>query len=276
MRTWNRIKFPLLMGLIALLLVFVRYIALAVPSWVNPSLIYPLLVVRIFSQEWFQTDILMDILLAGIGIWALLLVPVEEENKRFVRRLLRAVIVLVAVFLLSGVAISFNDEWEDAMYQHQQDKTYEAIHAFVDVADAAFIYNNHSQHSAGRFREEFPQLLMMDHGSYYYSDYLFIDYDTQRIGLAYHQYGSLKFFEYQLKPVAAAPDLPQQHAVALSAPGATLFSYCPNQELHQYTTGFALVLADGSVYAITGLRDDNYLFLGLNSELKPIEDFLER
>ena len=42
------------------------------------------------------------------------------------------------------------------------------------------------------------------------------------------------------------------------------------------TALIALILADGSVYAITGLRDDNYLFLGLNSELKPIEDFLER
>ena len=266
----------LLTALIALFLAFIRYLALAVPSWVNVTIIYPLLVIRMFSQQWFHTDILLDVLLAAVGLWAVMLIPAQGKREKLCRYLLCPGIVLVAVFLLSNWAVAANDEWEDRLYQRQQDATFAALHAFVNAADAAFIYNNHSQHSAGRFREEFPQLLMMDHGSYYYSDYLFVDYDTQRIGLAYHQYGTLQFFEYQLKPVAAAPDLPQQHEVALSAPGATLHSYCPSAELHQYTTGFALILADGSVYAITGLRDGNYLFLGLNSELIPIEDFLER
>ena len=46
--------------------------------------------------------------------------------------------------------------------------------------------------------------------------------------------------------------------------------------LPQYTDGFALVMEDGSIYAITGLCARDNLFPGLHAELKPIEDFLEK
>ena len=273
MKIWEKVKYPLLTALIGLLLAFIRYLALAVPSWVNATFLYPLLVVRIFSRQWFHTDILLDVLLVAVGLWAVMLVPAPGEREKCRRYLLRPAITLAAALLLSNWAVAANDEWEDRLYQRQQDATYAAIHAFVETADEAYAYNTHSQHSGARFREEFPQLMLMDHGSYFYSDYIFIDYDTQRIGLAYHRHGTLRFYEYQLKSVETCPDLPQQQNFALSAPGEALVSYCPSGELSQYTDGFALIMADGSVYAINGRCRGENLFLGLNSAVKRMEDF---
>ena len=275
MKIWNKVKFPLLIVLLVAVFAFIRYITMAVPSWVNASLIYPLLVMRLLLEDTWTSVILL-----GIGAAIIMCVPCGGAWEKLRRFLLRPALAVLVILGLSNFAIAANDSWEDQLYQRRMYATYAQIHAFVDVADEAFAYNTHSQHFDNRFRKEFPQLLLetmhSDGIHYYYSDYILIDYDTHRVGVVYNQYGILRFFVYQLEPVDSYPVLPQQNTIALSAPGATLKSFCRERELSQYTDGFALIKEDGSIYAITGLCDKKNLYLGLNSTVEPIGDFSGR
>lgn len=43
MKTWNKVKYPLLIGLIVVLMILFRFFAMAGPSWVPVTLYYPLI-----------------------------------------------------------------------------------------------------------------------------------------------------------------------------------------------------------------------------------------
>lgn len=283
MKIWNKIKYPLLIALIVLLLAFVRYVALAGPGWaywLDTTLLFPLLFLRILSLDAFSSDILLDILLVAVGIGAVLFVPAPAKFGKLRRYLLRPALAAVAIVAISAAAINANDTWEDQLRQRKQDALFRDIRAFVDVADEVIAYNTHSQHFGDPFREAFPELLLetthivndQKVPAYYYCDYILIDYDTHRVGFVYHRYGSLELFEYQLKAVDDYPDLARQRTIDLPNSGASLICYRLSIELDQYTDGLALAMPDGSIYAITDLCRVDRLFLGIqNAALEFIE-----
>lgn len=276
MKIWNKIKFPLLIGLIVLLLAFIRYLSLAAPSWafdVLISLLYPLVVVRFLSQAYFESEILLEILLISLGVGAVICIPRPERFGKLRRYLLRPALASVIILVLSNAAISANDGWEDALYQRQLDASYQQIREFVDEADEAIAYNTSTHRFDDNFLDAFPELALdtvhlvdNQHKTVHYvTDVILIDYDTQRLGIVYFRYGDPEFYEYQLKPADQLPkNLLSQLSVDLPQSGASLYCYRVSAELKQYTSGFGLTMADGSIYTITGLSDEDYLFLGLN------------
>ena len=270
MKVWNKVKYPLLIGLIVVLFALVRALAYTLPSGAL-TILYPLILIRLLSQDWFDSDILFDILLLAAVFFAVMYVPGPEKWGKFRRYLLRPAVAVLVTFGLSAAAVTGYQALEDWTYQKNRDTTYQNIADFLDEADEAIAYNTHSHHFDDRFRDAFPELLLetthiIDNEPttvYYYSDYILIDYDTQRIGFIYHQYGTLKFYEYQLKPADAYPELGRQRTIDLPDAGAELRCYRPGPTLSQYTDGFALTLSDGSIYTVTGLCRGTNFYLGL-------------
>jgi hypothetical protein len=274
LKIWYKVKPLLGVALITALFACFRYFMMAVPNWVHLPLIYPLIVIRLLL-----TDSWAGILLAGICAACVMLVPCYGDHVRTRRFLTRPAVAVMVMLLLSGWAIERNDVWEKQRYQRKLDTVYAQIHDFVEVADAALAYNTSSQHFGNRFREEFPELRLetmhSDGVHYYYSDYVLIDYDTKRIGIVFN-HPDISFFTYQLKPADTYPKHGIQGGASLCAPGATFYSYWAQGDMPQYTDGFALVMEDGGIYVITGLCSQENLFLGLDSVITPIEDFLEK
>lgn len=291
MKIWKQIKYPLIVALTVLIILALR-IVLPALSYNWGILFYFRLFLVLFSRDFFHADwVLWDLILLITMVWVIMVIPATgrlSKPRRFLLRPLLAVAIFVFLTPLATNAIEDAQaaviERERQQSQKQTDETYANIHAFVEDADVAYVYNTSTHHMNHRFKEEFPQLLLThdyyDNDvvkiGYHYCDYLLIDYDTLRIAFIYTKHGRLTLFEYQLSPADTYPTTGRQKTIQLDAPGASLMSYRPGPTLQQYTDGFALTMSDGSIYTITGLCENGNLFLNIQrNDFKKIENFPE-
>lgn len=250
------------------------------PDW-NFLLIFRF-VLSIFSQELFHYQwALWDLILLLCAIVRILFVPFPKDYSK-AKRFLMAIVPAVLVFALTTPLVTFSitasqdvyDGYQDWLRRKQLDATYGEIRDFLEDADVGYAYNTNVQRHDPEFLERFPELASTHpytdgyetYTGYHVTDVILLDYDTHRVGIVYFRYGDPEFYLYKLHPAEAVPNLHPQSATQLSPPGETFLSYSYSYDLLQYTDALVLTMADGSIYAITGMsKEDDLLFLGLNS-----------
>lgn len=282
MKIRSKIKSPLLLTLIVLLMTFLRFGAMAVPSWIPTTLISPLLVCRLVLG-----DFLTNVLLAAASIGAVILVPCEVQwgevqRSRLRRFLLRPALAVLVIFGLSAVLIAANDQWEDMIWDRTVAASHREVREFIDIADEAILYSN-AEYQGSNYQQDFPELVMEDR---YVTDTMMIDYDSMTIGFCYHYVSKFQLKTFSLQAGGKVPEsYTWSHSVALSEPGALLtfyFDYRDGKEGNgSTTTCIALTMADGTVYTAANLTDPRTgysYFVGHlgGGSYEPIEDFQER
>ena len=123
MKIWSKVKYPLLIGLIALLMSLIRFLMLASPTWIDTGLLFPLLFIAVCLGE-IGTHIFLIALCAG----AVMLVPAQwewdaqrEKMRRFVIRPIIAVVIMMCV---SGLLYNRNRVWEKRYYEKRINSSY--------------------------------------------------------------------------------------------------------------------------------------------------------
>lgn len=276
MKKWDKIKHPLLLALIAAVLGFIRFLAIARPSWVDASLIYPLWVVCVWLTEFGAA-----VLLFAVGAGASMLVPCEGERARVRRFLLRPLLTVLAIELVSGVLVPVNDGLETKLWQAKVKASHKEVQKYVEIADEAILYS-YDQHLGQRGLEDFPALVV---DGKYITDTMMIDYDTMTIGFAYQYISMFELRTFSFEKGQLPQGSTWSHSVELGTPGATLtlyFDYRDGAEGNGSTmTCIALTMADGSIYTAADITDPetgyNY-FVGHpdGGEYRRMEDFLQR
>lgn len=286
MKLWNKIKYPPLIALIVAVMSFIRFLTMAVPSWVDTMLYYPLIAFRfIFKDTW--TNILLIAICAG----AVMLVPCDwqwdQEWEKWRRYLVRPAVAVVAMLCLSGILIHSNDGWEDRIWDRTVDASHQPIRDFIEIADAAVWYSNNCYDG---YTEEFPELVRdvwAGNQWKHITNTILVDYDSQTVGFAYHAGSYFVLKDISLTQDFAVPNsCNATNTVVLSEPGTELKMYF-NYKGGAVGNGYDIVcitltMADGTVYGTNDLTDPKtgrnyFLSLPISDEgFEQIEDFLER
>ena len=289
MKKWDRVL-PVLC--VVLILLVATWLRIAVPSLPYNSVSgmhFLGLLISIYSDDlsgfaWAPWDGFLMI----TAILCTFVVPVEYEHRKLRKFFLRPLAVILVFLLATPLVNAEVKETQDGyralqkqQEQQQRDKTFEEIAAFLEDADVAFAYNTNERNHDSRFEEEFPELLLehpyISGGVHkigqHHTDYVLIDYETQRVGVIYTNV-LLQFYEIQLEPAKGSPSTVEPTVITLEEPGAELAFYCLSEELDQYTDGIRLTMADGSIYSISGLSDENNFYLGLQrNNFEKVETF---
>ena len=271
--------------LIVLVFTVLRVALPAMPSDWNSLLIFRFLIFAL-SREWFHMDwALWDLILLLCAIICALAVPAPKAYIK-TKRFLLAIVPAVLIFALTSPLVTFYitatqeayEEYQDMQWQKQLDATYADIRDFLKDADVGYAYNTATQRHDPEFLELFPELASTHpytdgngghFTGYHATDVVLLDYDTHRVGIVYFRYGDPEFYLYELLPVDQIINQIRQQTTHLPSPGGTFVSYSYSYDLEQYTDALVLTMADGSMYAVTGLsNENNLLFLGLNSSLE--------
>lgn len=261
MKNWNKIKYPLLIGLIVLLFAFIRFLSYDLPSW-SWGLLYPVMIIRLFSQEWFNSDILLDIILLAAAFFAVMLVPKPEKWGRVRRYFLRPAVSVLLVVVLS---VGMNGA-NEVIREHNYDLKIAKAEQLIDEADEIIYYNLYSQQVA---TPDFthPAITHTCGNSH---DMILIDYDTHSVTFLRELTAAayLEIDTFRLEPTDQTEfKVRVQVEVELSGQGELFVTHFPDLENPHRTSGIVLYMADGTVYALTDLTDprNNYpYFLGLD------------
>lgn len=250
MKIWDKVKIPLLLAIITLVMIWIRFLTMALPNWVDTMLYYPLIAVRIVLRDTW-TNILLIAICAG----AVMLVPCDRWNRewKLKRFLVRPAISMIAMLCVSGVLIGSNEQWEDAYWDKKVDAYGQEISAFLDGAEEVILFGHYSQHYTPEFADERIQCAC---GTYH--NVIMIDYDTMQIAFLRHE-GIRGFHVYQLRASALTEE---NELVQLDAklPGSEtrLITYAPDAQNDHRTCAIELRLPDGSVYSTTDTPDGNW------------------
>lgn len=261
MRIWNKIKYPLLIGLIVLFFAFLRFLAYALPSW-SYGLVYPLMVIRLLSQDWFDSDILLDIALLAAAFFAVMFVPMPEKWGRLRRYILRPILSAVMVVIISLGMSGTNEQ----IIEHNYDLKIAKAEQLIEEADEIIYYNLYSHQGA---TPRFTQSEII-HTCGHSHDMILIDYDTHRVTFLRELTAAayLEIDTFQLQPTGQTEfKAYTQVEVELTGEGAKFITHFPDLDNPHRTSGIVLHMADGSVYALTDLIDPAYdypYFLGLD------------
>lgn len=286
MKVWNKVKYPLLIALIVVVMSLIRFVTMAVPSWVDTMLYYPLIAFRFIFR-----DTVTNLVIIAISAGAVMLVPCDwqwcREWKKLRRFVVRPILAVLAMLCVSSWMISCNDEWEDRIWDKKVDASHQPIRDFIEIADEAVWYSNNCYHG---YTEEFPELVRpvwAGNQCRHITDTILIDYDSKTVGFAYHYISYFVLKDISLSQEFTVPSFSDAtNTVILGQPGAELKLY------YNYKDGavgnghdvvcITLTMADGTVYGTNDLEDPetgrNY-FLSLptsDSVFERIEDFLER
>ena len=289
MKFWKSVL-PILC--VILILLAATWLRIAVPSLPYDSIAgmhFLDLLISVYSDDlsgsaWAPWDGFLMI----TAILCTFAIPAKHSHRKLQKFLLQPLAVIL-VFLLATPLVNVEVKEAQEGYralqkqqeQEREDQTYANIAAFLEDADVAFAYNTNTRRMGTRFKEDFPELLLehtyIDGNTskigYHYTDYVLIDYETQRVGVIYTRV-LLQFYEFQLQPAEGSPSTVEPTVITLEESGAELAFYCPSEELYQYTDGIRLTMADGSVYSISGLSDENNFFLGLQmNNFEKVETF---
>ena len=252
MKIWNKVKYPLIIGLIVAVMSLIRFLSMAVPSWVETMLYYPLIAFRLIFK-----DTVTNIVLIAVTAGAVMLVPcdlwLEQEWKKMRRYLVRPAVAVVVMLCVSGWMIHSNDGWEDRIWEKKVDAFSQDVSAFLDVADEVILHNSSTHNYTPYFKDE---RIRCECGTYH--DVIMIDYDTMRIAFLNHD-SINDFFVYELKPGA----LPSgnglvQADVLLDASQTRLITYTPGFDQGHRTSAIELILADGTAFSTTDTPDDHW------------------
>lgn len=248
---WDVVKFPL----IVILFSFIRYLAFAIPSWIDALLLAPLLFMRLVLEDTWT-----DILLLGIAAVIVLFIPCRGTSSKLRRFLLRPAIVVLVILVLSNFAIAANDGWEDRIFQSKRDAYCREVDAFLDDADEVILHGHASYHYSPYFADERIRCVC---GAYH--DVIMIDYDTMRIAFLRHDWID-DFHIYQLKEGALTEHntFVQLNAI-LPGTGNNLVTYYPEVDNEHRTCAMELVLKDGTTYSVADMPEYSWdhIFLGL-------------
>ena len=252
MRIWNKIKYPLLIGLITALMIWIRYLTMAVPSWVDAMLYYPLIAFRIICK-----DTIANIVIIAVCAGAVMLVPYDwkwnPEGKKLRRFVVRPAVCVLVMLCVSGWMIHSNDGWEDRIWEKKVDAFSQDVSAFLDVADEVILHNSSTHNYTPYFKDE---RIRCECGTYH--DVIMIDYDTMRIAFLRHG-GISDFFVYDLKPGALTSQNDLVQTDLLLEPSQTrLVTYYPDGQNTHRTSAIELFLADGTVYSTTDTPDNHW------------------
>lgn len=283
---WTRCRSWLPLTLAVLVLVLIRIIGYALPSWSWP-IAGPLMILRLLH------DRLLDILLVAAAIVAAMLLSDAERSSKL-QRFLWSPLLCALLTLGLGIGGTAAYEWaEEAAYYAKIDRQTQQIQEFIDIADEAVWYSR-NEHQNPSDLEAFPEILR--EGTHmedfevathpYATDTMLIDYDSMTLAFCYHHLSSFRLHRFRLIPQEEPPkDHLWSHSVELAHPGAQLtcyFAYRDNQPGNgSNMLCITLTMADGTVYTAADLTDPdtgyNY-FVGhlAGGEYQRIEDFQER
>lgn len=286
MKIWNKVKYPLLIALITAVISFLRFLTMALPSWVDTMLYYPLIAIRFILDD-FWTNIFLIVVCAG----AVMLVPCDrqwgQEWKKLQRFLVCPVVSVIVMLCLSGLLISSNEGWEDQIWDNTVDRNHQQVRDFIQIADEAVWYSNNCYDG---YTEEFPELVRdvwAGNQWPHITNTILMDYESKTVGFAYHQGSYFVLKDISLSQEFSAPPFSNAtNTVILAEPGAELKLY------YNYTDGavgngydvvcVTLTMADGTVYGTNDLTDPetgrNYhLAMPTSDEVfERIVDFSER
>lgn len=258
MKIWNKVKYPLLLGLITVVMIWIRFLTMAVPSWVDTMLYYPLIALRfIVGDTW------TNILLIAISAGAVMLVPCDRQWEQLHRFVLRPAVAVLVILCLSGLAIGQNDEWEDAYWDSKIDAYCQEVSTFLEEADEVILYSPFDHDYSPYFEDERIQCAC---GAFH--NVIMIDYDTMRIAFLQHEWIT-DFYVYELEPGALAPGNGlKQMDTLIPQTQNRLITYTPGFDNGHRTSAIELILADGTVYSTSDTPDEHWdnAFLDLSSD----------
>ena len=246
MKLLTKQKAVLLSALIVLIVGFLRYAAYEFPSWAGP-VCYPLIFIMLISEELFDSFLLLEVLLLLAAIGLAMLIPEENRKKRY---LIRPVLCAALVIPMS-LGIMALDEGMTAI---SLDRKAAKADALIGQADEILYYelNNHQKASQTLSRPEIAHSCGQSHNM------ILIDYDRHTVtflrDLTNPAYLEIDTFTLKAVDEDPAPGYLQTQA-ALSAPGARLITYCPEEDKSHRTCAITLIMADGSIYSITDLKE---------------------
>lgn len=261
MKIWNKVKYPLLITMIVAVISFIRFLTMAMPSWIDTMLYYPLIAFRFIFEDTI-TNIVLILITAG----AVMLVPCDwqwaQEWKKTRRFLVRPTIAVVVMLCLSGIAIAQGEEWDDAYWDNKVDAYCQEVSAFLDSADEVILHNSSDHNYSPYFADE---RIRCTCGAFH--DVIMIDYDTMRIAFLNHD-SINDFFVYELNPGALTSENSiVQTDLLLDSSQTQLITYSPDFDNSHRTCAIELILADGTVFSTTDTPDSHWdnAFLALHT-----------
>ena len=237
--------------LIVAVMTFVRFCAIAIPTWVDYRWYYlPMVVNFIFGKA--ATTIFVLIITAG----AVMLVPCNTEPQKTHRFLIRPLSAALVVLVLSGIAIPINDKVEDAIWDRKVTASHKQIQKFIQIADEAYAYST-TEYQDNHYQEAFSELVIEDR---YVTDTMMIDYDTMTLAFCFHGVSNFELKTFQFVEGGQIPESSAwKHTLELANSGGILtmfFEYRDGMVGNGFTiTCIALTMPDGTVYTIRDLID---------------------
>lgn len=133
MKKWEKVKYPLLIGMITIVMSLIRFLMFASPTWIDTGILFPLLFIAFCLGE-IGAQIFMIALCAG----AVMLVPCQwlwDEGQEKLRRfLIRPAIAVVIMLCVSGLLISRNRVWEKRYHEKRVTSSYQQVREFTNIA----------------------------------------------------------------------------------------------------------------------------------------------
>lgn len=237
--------------LIVAVMSFVRFCAIAIPTWVDYWWYYlPMVVNFIFGKA--ATTIFVLVITAG----AVMLVPCHIEPQKTHRFLIRPLSAALAVLVLSSIAIPFNDNLEQAIWDHKVNASHKQIQKFIQIADEAYAYST-AEYQDTHYQEDFSELVIEDR---YVTDTMMIDYDTMTLGFCFYHSSKFELKTFQFVEGGQIPaSYTWKHSLELADSGGILtmfFEYRDGMVGNGFTiTCIALTMQDGTVYTVRDLID---------------------
>jgi hypothetical protein len=120
------------------------------------------------------------------------------------------------------------------------------INRFIESADEILYYGDSTIISGGIKGTRFEESVIL------------IDYDRMRIAFLFSSYPDGEYREFELARAEQAIISPNlQIWATLQPPGALLTSYYPREASDHRTTALQIIMADGSIYSLSGIVDED-------------------
>lgn len=139
MKIWNKVKYPLLITLITAVMILLRFLMFASPTWIDSRLLFPLLFIGLLLGEFGS-----NVFLIALCIGAVILVPCQWEwdaDREKIRRfVIRPIIAVVIMLCVSSWMVGRNRVWEKRYYEKRVNACHQQIRESVNIADEGLVH----------------------------------------------------------------------------------------------------------------------------------------